>query len=285
VLRFGIASDVGTDTDPTARLVNESPAIIAYYKDWTQSVDPTVLNSISGKGATPLITWEPWSYVVAGTNQPTYKLSTITAGTHDAYIKSWAADLKAYNKPVMMRFAHEMNGNWYPWSEQVNGNAPGDYVKAWKHVVDVFRAEGATNVQWVWAPNVQQPGVSTAALYPGSAYVDNTGIDGFNWGSDQPWTGGWQDPWDVLDSSMTEIAAIAPDKDLIVTETASVGDQSGHSKAKWITDMIYYLDHWGDSRAVKVTGIIWFDINKEHDWRIGSSTESAEAMKAALAAR
>lgn len=287
--KFGLATDnvsAGNETDATARLVNESPSMISFYMDWTRTVNPVSLKAISDKGAVPVITWEPWVATADpnGVNQPAYKLSTIPAGNHDTYIKKWANDLKAYNKPVMLRFAHEMNGNWYPWSEQVNGNAPGDYVAAWKHVVDTFRAEGATNVQWIWAPNVQQPGISTAALYPGSTYVDYTGVDGFNWGADRPWTGpdGWQNPWDVLDSSMVEIAGIAPDKSMIVTEIGTVESENGHSKAQWINDMVYYLNHWSEGHPGTVAGFIWFDLNKENDWRIGSSTESAEAMKSAL---
>lgn len=288
-LKFGLATDnvsFGNETDATARLVNESPSMISFYMDWTRNVDPTALKAISDKGAVPVITWEPW-VSTGGVTQPTYKLSTITSGAHDTYIKSWANTLKTYNKPVMLRFAHEMNGNWYPWSEQVNGNAPGDYVAAWKHVVDVFRAEGATNVQWIWAPNVQQPGISTAALYPGSSYVDHTGVDGFNWGSDRPWTGpdGWQNPWDVLDSSLVEIAGIAPDKGMIVTEISTVESENGHSKTQWINDMVYYLNHWSESHPGNVTGFIWFDLNKENDWRIGSSTASSDTMKSALAGR
>jgi signal peptidase I len=285
-LRFGLAEAGGLDeVDASARDVNEYPSLVSTYTDFTRPFDMVTTNAIIAKGALPIITWEPFN-AANGINQPEYKLSTITSGAHDTYISSVANQLVAAGNPaIAIRFAHEMNGNWYPWSEQTNGNALGDYVKAWKHVVDLFRAQGATNVQWVWAPNTQIQGVSTAALYPGSAYVDYTGIDGFNWGVHQPWTGGWQHPWDVLDSSMTEIAAIAPDKNIIVTETASVEDQTGHSKAQWITDLIYYLNHWGDSRAVKIVGIIWFDMNKEHDWRIASSTASSDAMRSALAFR
>lgn len=285
--KFGLATDnvaSGDETDATARLLNEFPYMISFYMDWTKYVNPVSLKAISDKGAVPVITWEPWVATADpnGKNQPTYKLSTITAGNHDTYIKKWATDLKAYNKPVMLRFAHEMNGNWYPWSEQVNGNAPGEYVAAWKYVVDTFRAEGVTNVEWIWAPNMTT-GTALAPLYPGSAYVDHTGVDGFNWGAER---GAWMKPWDVLDSTMVEIAAIAPDKNIIVTEIGSVETEGANTKAEWITDAIWYLNHWNDDRSksptVEVTGIIWFDLNKEHDWRIASSTESAEAMKSAL---
>ena len=73
-------------------------------------------------------------------------------GRHDAYIRSWARDLKRFGNPVFLRFAQEMNGNWYPWAEDANGNKPGEYARMWRHVHDIFTAEGATNVKWVWCP-------------------------------------------------------------------------------------------------------------------------------------
>ena len=78
-----------------------------------------------------------------------------------------------------------MNGYWYPWSEQRNGNQPGDYVKAWRHVVDIFRSVGATNATWVWCVNTPDH-ITTplTELYPGDNYVDWTAIDGYNKATD-----------------------------------------------------------------------------------------------------
>jgi len=76
----------------------------------------TSADLVVGRGATPLLTWEPWNSA-AGVNQPTYRLSAIANGTHDALVRRWATQIKAWGKPLMLRFAHEMNGNWYPWSE------------------------------------------------------------------------------------------------------------------------------------------------------------------------
>ena len=63
-----------------------------------------------------------------------------------------------------------MNGNWFPWCEGVNGNQPGEYVAAWRHVHDIFTAVGATNATWVWCPNVdpeQRHAADLAAPLPG----------------------------------------------------------------------------------------------------------------------
>ena len=87
-----------------------------------------------------------------------------------------------------------MNGNWFPWAEHANGNQPGDYVAAWRHVHDIFTQVGATNATWVWCPYVElAPELGPLArYYPGDDYVDWTSLDGFNWGKNrvnpQPWT-------------------------------------------------------------------------------------------------
>ena len=77
----------------------------------------------------------------------------------------------------MIRFGHEMNGDWYGWSGQ-----PAAYVAAWRHVVSVFRGEGAANVKWVWSPNVDNGDYPFARYFPGDSWVDYVALDGYNWG-------------------------------------------------------------------------------------------------------
>ena|SRR5947207_13491520 len=90
------------------------------------------------------------------------------------------------NLKVIPTLCHEMNGNWYPWSEQVNGNTAGEFVLAWQHVHALFTIQGVTNVTWVWCPNVDYPGSTPLhELYPGDASVVWAGMDGYYWGSIQ----------------------------------------------------------------------------------------------------
>jgi mannan endo-1,4-beta-mannosidase len=116
--------------------------------------------------ATPMITWEPWNV----------SLQSIASGADDAYLSEIAAQVAAYPAPVYIRFAHEMNGNWYPWGAQ-----PAEYVAAWRHLWNVFQAAGATRAQWVWAPDLIAglPRTSwrreVAAYWPGAQYVNIVG--------------------------------------------------------------------------------------------------------------
>ncbi|WP_417281463.1 glycosyl hydrolase [Arthrobacter sedimenti] len=280
-LRFGVATPGGpmasTELDEVATVAGEVPSVVMSYKDFLQAPPISELDAVRSRGATPLVTWEPWAWG-GGVDQPAYSLSRITAGDFDGYISQWGQSLAAWGKPVMLRFAHEMNGNWYPWAEGVNGNQSGEYVAAWRHVHDVVAATGASNVQWVWSPNVPYWGsTDLAGLYPGAGYVDVVALDGYNWGTSQTWSS-WVSPVDLFAPGISQLRALAPGKPVLIAETAS--SEMGGSKASWNTDLVSYLAAQPD-----VMGFVWFHMQKETDWRINSSDSSASAFKSALLAR
>ena len=235
--------------------------------------------AVAGRGALPMITWEPWDYQQESRldlrrgEQPGYALSRIAGGEHDAYVRRWAEGARRYGRPLLLRFAHEMNGYWYPWAEAANGNRPGEYVAAWRHVHDAFRAVGADNVAWVWSPNVVYPGATPLRqLYPGDAYVDWAGVDGYNGGTALPW-GGWRTAEELFAPTLREVAALAPGKPLMIGETGSA--EAGGRKAAWIRDFFATLD-----RHPEVGAFVWFDHRREADWRIASSEPARQAFAA-----
>jgi beta-mannanase len=165
-----------------------------------------------------------------------------------------------------------MNGSWYPWSEQVNGNRPGDFVAAWRHVTGVFAATKATNVTWAWAPNVPYPGSTPlGALYPGDAYVGRVGVDGYNWSTLQPGSV-WHSFGDVVGPGVAQLTSLTT-KPVYVSETGC--PEVGGDKAAWITDMWAWL-----AAHPEIRGVTWFDFDKETDWRIDSSDASLHAFAA-----
>ncbi|WP_248762313.1 glycosyl hydrolase [Pseudarthrobacter sp. SSS035] len=280
-LRFGVATAGGPlasgELDEVAQLAGESPSTILFYKDFLQAPPIAEMNSVRARGAVPLITWEPWAWG-GGMEQPAYSLDRIAAGDFDAHITQWGQSLAAWGQPVQLRFAHEMNGNWYPWAEGVNGNQPGDYEEAWRHVHDVVAATGAGNVSWVWSPNVPYYGsTDLAGLFPGVGYVDVVALDGYNWGTSASWSG-WISPQDLFAPGIAQLRALAPGVPILISETAS--SEAGGNKAAWNTELVSYLAAQPD-----VMGFVWFHLQKETDWRINSSATSASAFKSALQAR
>ena len=71
---------------------------------------------------------------------------------------------------ILVRWGHEMElANLYPW-----GDRPADvYQQAFRHVVEVFRAAGASNVRFVWSPAGNANAVD---YYPGEDVVDYVGV-------------------------------------------------------------------------------------------------------------
>jgi beta-mannanase len=264
--------------DEFSAMVGTPPSVVMWYQDWAhvgvRAFDPKKMDAVVSRGAAPMVSWEPWDHT-GGVNQSNYTLRSINRGKHDAYIRQWARSAAAWGEPFYLRFAHEMNGDWYPWSPGVNGNTAPQYVSAWRRVVGIFRQEGATKVRWVWSPNVKY-GDSTpfGRVYPGNSYVDWVGIDGYNWGTTSQGKS-WQELAMVFGPSYDELAAMT-DKPMMIAETASA--ESGGDKAAWIKKGL--LEDV-PSRLPRVRAVVWFHENKEADWRIDSSAGSLAAYKQA----
>lgn len=280
-LRFGVGTPGGpaasAELDAVASLAGEAPSIVLSYKDFNQAPPLSELDAVRARGAVTLLTWEPWAWG-GGTTQPAYSLDRITAGDFDAHLARWGTALAGWGHPVLLRFGHEMNGNWYPWAEGVNGNGPGDYAAAWRHVHDVIASTGASNVSWVWNPNVPYYGSTPMeGLFPGTGYVDAVALDGYNWGTSASWSS-WTAPSALFGTGLAELRALAPGKQILIAETSSA--EQGGSKSDWNAQLVSYLAGQPD-----ITALVWFHFNKETDWRINSSTSSSSAFAAALAAR
>jgi beta-mannanase len=163
-----------------------------------------------------------------------------------------------------------MNGNWNPWSEGVNGNVAGQFVAAWRHVHALFVAAGASNVVWMWNPMIDFAGSTPlAGLYPGDAYVDVVGLDGYNWGTSQTWSH-WQSPSQIFSATVATVRKLTT-RPIVLCEVAS--SEVGGNKATWITGFFSYL-----KKTPAITGFVWFEFDKETDWRVESSAASLAAF-------
>jgi glycosyl hydrolase family 26 len=237
--------------EQTTRKLGRTPVVhLTYYAwatDWTGSVTQADLAA----GRIPLVNWEPHKI----------DFTKIIDGSLDATIMARANGSKALGKKFFLDFAAEMNGD-----EAWSGNNAPRYVSAYRHIHDVFAAVGANNVVWAWCPNVTDingGNRATMDYYPGDAYVDWTGVDGYNWGRNN---GGWQTFLQVFQDIYPLLAA--KKKPILIGEMASA--EAGGDKGKWIDDIIPTLR----TRFPLIKGVVWFDINKEADWRISSSPTS-----------
>jgi len=237
------------------------------------------METLRERGTIGALTWASQSVPTpVDLEEPAFQLKDVARGRHDPYIREFAEQARDWGHPFFLRFNHEMNGFWFPWNEGVNGNRPGSFVKAWRHVHDVFTEVGATNATWVWCPNVDftRKLIPLHSLYPGHRYVDWTCLDGFNWG-DTANSGGWMSFERVFRSTYRRMLKIAPRKPMMIGEVAS--EERGGSKARWIRHALNVIPR----RFRKVRAVIWFE---ERDrgmrWPVESSKRARQAFARAI---
>jgi hypothetical protein len=236
------------------------------------------LESIRNHGSIPVLSWSSQS-IPSTKVEPDFQLSDVISGSYDAYIREFATAAKAWGHPFFLRFNWEMNGNWFPWHEGVNGNKAGESAAAWRHVHDIFTAVGATNATWTWCPNVEYAGsTSLSSLYPGDSYVDWTCLDGYNWGTNPAKPDKWKSFGQVYKASYQKIVeTIAPSKPMMIGEVAS--SEHGGSKAAWIKDMLTRIP----AEYTKIRALLWFEkFDSNMDWPVETSGSAASALAEGL---
>jgi hypothetical protein len=231
------------------------------------------LDDIDAHGMRPMVSLEPWSYRSSwsDTAQPAYRLATIAAGDHDAALRRIARVIARYGRAVLLRFAHEMNGWWYPWAVGENGNRSSDYVAAWRHVHGLFRAEGAANARFLWSPNAVTGSSRERRLeeaYPGDDYVELVGMTAYGHGSS---------PADTFDPTYARLAALTG-KDIVLAETGA----DGRAKAGWISAFGPWL-----AAHARVAGFVWFNTSPAStgasgDYRFTDPPAALQAFRAML---
>ncbi|MEX2182029.1 MAG: glycosyl hydrolase [Gemmatimonadaceae bacterium] len=264
--------------------------LIHFYAAWgdkpEQQFPLRIVRAIWDYGSVPMVTWEPWLSDFENTLHPDLPLRAVRErqgmravadGTYDFYINRWAAAAAAFGKPLLVRFGHEMNDGYrYPWGPQ--NNAREDYVAAWQHVVDRFRAVGATNVLWVWSPHVAYEGWQS--YYPGDAYVDWTATGALNYGPIAQWSEWWTFA-EIFGSRYAALEAFG--KPVMVAEFGSLA--VGGDRAQWYRDALATLPV--DYPAVRA--LLFFEVGRDRtvtyqelDWTVRTDSAIAQVIGAAV---
>jgi beta-mannanase len=164
---------------------------------------------------------------------------------YDADLRRISGVIAEFKAPIYLRFAHEMNGDWYPWGSNVNGNQPGDYVRAWRHVYDVFKAAGAGNALWVWSPDADPGGKATSLqpLCPGDSYVNFVGLTAYGHTKSEPTA------TDTVEPALQQIEQLS-NRPVILSDIGA----DGPGKASWIQSLGQLLR--ADPR---IRGFVWFN--------------------------
>ncbi|GAA1895362.1 glycoside hydrolase family 26 protein [Asanoa iriomotensis] len=262
---FGVMLKDRTEqaVDDIEQAVDCRPTLLKVFSSVENGISTKTLDEVPG---VPLLSIEPWSSG-GDENQPDWKLAHTIDGTWDEQYADIAKAVVGYRKPILLRWAHEMNGHWYPWGTE-NGNKKGEYVKAYQHVVKLFRDMGATNALWVWSPNIIR-GASSKTIkefWPGEDYVDVVGLTGYGVKESSP-TKTYRDT--------LKLVYDLTDDPILLTE---VGVQPGPDKRGWLKAFGPWLKD--NSR---IAGFIWNQVNRDGQWSFDDTKTNLAAFRSGLA--
>ncbi len=214
-----------------------------------------------------------------------------SSGQHDAYLDQIAAAASTYPHTLYVRPWPEMNGDWQTFQPTADGAQPHggtyrEFTQAWRYVVTYLQSRGADNLRWVFNPTADTYAETTRvkAIWPGAAYVDVLGLDGFNWGKDSSW-GRWRSFRQIFQRQYRKLTALHPRAPVWICEVSSkeprVNDGAptsrAHDKASWVQKML------ANRSMPRIKALIWFNADKERDWRVDSSRDALRAVRRGLA--
>lgn len=239
-----------------AAAVGRRPNLLGYFSGWAQPFDTGFADSIWSHGVIPFVQIDP-----------TYaSIRAVASGHYDSYLRSYADSVRNFRHPVVIGFGHEMNAYWYSWGY---GHVPATaFVAAWRHVVTLFRGQGAGNVTWLWTINADRPGTGPiGSWWPGADYVTWIGIDGYYYRQSDTFSS-------VFGKTIDQVRAFTR-KPVLLSETA-VGPRAGQ--------FVKIQDLFRGMAKYKTLGLVWFDKAQtggiyHQDWRIEDSPAAEDAFR------
>ena len=207
-----------------------------------------------------------------------FTLQAIIDGDFDADLTAWAQGAKAFGTPMIVEYGTEVNGAWFPWNGKYAGagtlngfgdptkpDGPERFVAAYRHIVNLMRNAGASNLTWVfhvnWDDTPEAAWNRFTQYYPGGDVVDWLGISGYGYLTSQD-----DYPPESLrmemDSAYEELTALAPGKPIMLLEFGCTAGNPQTAPEDWAQAA---LDDLFANRWPRVRGFSWWNEHWEND--------------------
>ncbi len=264
--------------------------LVQIYSAWGDKPDQRfplgLVTAIADIGSIAVVTWEPWLVdfenslhpgIALRNDRDSHGLAAIARGEYDFYIDEWAAEATRFGRPLLLRFAHEMNDPYrYPWGPQ--NNTKEEYIAAWRRVVNRFRVAGARNVIWVWSPHVAYD--YWDLYYPGDAHVDWVATGVLNYGPIAQWSRWWSFD-EIFGAKYERLASFG--KPVMLAELGSLA--VGGDRAAWYAETLDSLPR----KYPAVRSVLFFNAGDDQtvsaqklDWRIETDSAVAAVVRRAI---
>lgn len=248
--------------------LGRQPDVVEYYNQFGTNFPRSVAYYLAQRHILSLIQINPRKA----------SLAAIVAGKYDTYLRNYADQVRAFGARVAISFGHEMNGWWYPWSIQKKHTPaqvktiPAAFVGAWQHIHDVFKAQRASNVIWVWTLSrigTFRGWAPIKAWWPGHQYVNWVGMDGYFRRSDETFRY-------LFRRQLATVRKFTADP-VLITETAV--DGTNPNAASQIQQLVAGVS----DPANNLMGFIWFDVNALSAWNIDHARAEIADIHQAMA--
>jgi mannan endo-1,4-beta-mannosidase len=231
-----------------AAAVGRKPSMAGYWSGWAEPFKSAWARELHTNGVIPFVQIDPTDASVG----------SIASGVYDQYLDIYADAVRNFGHAVVIGFGQEMNAPGYSWG--YGHVPPRTFVAAWRHLVTVFRQQGADNVTWLWTIQAETRGTGPIQeWWPGRQYVTWVGIDGFYYKPSDTFSS-------VFGQTISKVRSLTS-KPILLAETA-VGPK--------VNQVVKILDLFRGMASDRTLGLVWFDIAQNggslhQDWRIENS--------------
>jgi mannan endo-1,4-beta-mannosidase len=243
------------------RAVGRYPNLVSYYSGWGEAFQEPFAQAAANRGATTIVQIDPTNI----------SLARIAAGGYDPYLTAYAGDVAEFGRKVIISFGHEMNGDWETWGYH---HTPAQtFIAAWRHIVTLFRKQGADNVIWLWQVN-SLGGAQTGPprdWWPGPQYVAWVGVSGY-----------YYVPGNTFDNVFNPVVNAVKQftQDPVLIAETGVGPLAGQKRG--------IADLFAGIRMQHDIGLVWFDqhstggLYRGEDWRLEDNRTALAAFRKGL---
>jgi Glycosyl hydrolase family 26 len=243
------------------RVAGRQPNVAGYFSGWAEPFATSFAEQAYRQHAAVLVQIDP-SYA---------SVAAIAHGDYDSYLRSYADSVRHFGHAVIIGFGHEMNAPWYSWGYP--HVRPATFVAAWRHVVRLFRGQGADNATWLWTINTDLPRSGPVhQWWPGAAYVTWVGVDGYFYRSSDTFTS-------VFGTTIRQVRTFTS-KPVLLAETAAGPAAGQPAKIESL---------FAGVRRERALGLVWFDEDQHagiyhQDWQLDGGTPAAAAFRRGVSA-
>jgi hypothetical protein len=266
--KTGMEDDI-TPADVTSyeETVGHKVAWVYFSNNWYQGeVFPVETATwIRERGSIPFIRLMLRSSADNPTPDPYYTLDAVLAGSLDAQLGAWGQAAAAFGSPLIVEWGTEMNGYWFAWNASWNGLETGaeKFRRAYRHIVEIMRAQGASNITWVFHVNADddpiEPWNTFENYYPGDDVVDWLGVSAYS--AQSPQDDYWTNFSEQLDAVMPRLTALA-DKPVFVLEFGAAKNNPLGDQAQWADEALAALL---SNRWPEIKGFSWWNERWQND--------------------